>query len=409
VSTRKLSDKLIALCVIIFLADIVLGLLVSTFSVYARNSGATVSAIGLINTVAGLLQLGIAIPLGTLSDRIGRFRLILGGLVAFSLAMLVLGVSATPQALWLGKLLFGLGSVAVFQSGHALVGDLTKPEERPLAFGMLTTSMALGYGLGPLLGGLLTDHLGHLWAYLLAVVVGLAAAWLAGRTFGSVPGKLKPTPRNPSSGFAGLRLILGAPDLLLVTFANMMMGLTFAAALGTFLPLYARELALSQTTIGTMFAIRSGVSALGRMPNGLLVQRVGNLPVMLVALAIDAVAMVGIGWSQSSHAIMVMLAMDGLAYGGFVVAGQTYISNRTTASNRGATGAVYGMASGIGGTVGPFLLSVVADHWGLRFVFAAVGGTLALGAMAFGAGFVVLRAGRMASSTSQAEVQLAQE
>lgn len=116
------------------------------------------------------------------------------------------------------------------------------------------------------------------------MVVGLAAAWLAGRTFGTVPGKLEPTPRKPSSGFAGLRLILGAPDLLLVTFANMMMGLTFAAALGTFLPLYARELALSQTSIGTMFAIRSGVSALGRMPNGLLVQRVGNLPVMLVAL-----------------------------------------------------------------------------------------------------------------------------
>lgn len=158
-SPRKLSDKLIALCVIIFLADIVSGLLVSTFSVYARNSGATVAAIGLINTVTGLLQLGIAIPLGTLSDRIGRFRLILGGLVAFSLAMLVLGLSATPQALWFGKLLFGIGGVAVFQSGHALVGDLTKPEERPLAFGMLTTSMALGYGLGPLVGGLLTDHL----------------------------------------------------------------------------------------------------------------------------------------------------------------------------------------------------------------------------------------------------------
>jgi len=126
-------------------------------------------------------------------------------------------------------------------------------------------------------------------------------------------------------------------------------------------------------------------------------------------LAIDAVAMFGIGCTQSSHAIMVMLAMDGLAYGGFVVAGQTYISNRTTASNRGATGAVYGMASGIGGTVGPFLLSVVADRWGLRFVFAAVGATLALGAMAFAAGFVVLRTGRMASSTSQAEVQLAQD
>jgi len=48
-----------------------------------------------------------------------------------------------------------------------------------------------------------------------------------------------------------------------------------------------------------MFAIRSGVSALGRMPNSLLAKRIGNLPVMLVALALDAVAMFGICWTKN--------------------------------------------------------------------------------------------------------------
>jgi MFS family permease len=406
VSLRKLDRKLIALCAIIFLADIVLGLLVSTFSVYARVSGTTLATIGLINTVAGLINLGAAIPFGTLSDRVGRFRLLSGGLLAFAMAMLVLGLSASAPALWFGKLLFGLGSVAVFQTGHALVGDLTRPDQRHFAFGLLSTCMALGYGLGPFLGGILTDHLGHVFAYLLAVLVALAAGYLAARTFPAVPNSAKQKVRAASALFDGVRLICGTPDLLLVTFANMMMGLTFSAALGTFLPLYGRELALSQTTIGTMFAIRSGVSALGRMPNSLLAKRIGNLPVMLVALALDAVAMFGICWTKNPGTIIALLAIDGLAYGGFVVSGQTYLSNRTTTANRGSTGGVYAMASGIAGTAGPSLLAMVAERWGLRFVFGATGAALGLGAMTFASGIAVLRARRISASNTQVEIPL---
>jgi MFS family permease len=406
VPSRKLDAKLIALCAIIFLADIVLGILVSTFSVYARISGTTVATIGLINTVAGLIQLGAAIPFGTLSDRVGRFRLLAGGLMAFAAAMLVLALSASAQALWFGKLFFGLGSVAVFQTGHALVGDLTRPDQRHFAFGLLSTCMALGYGLGPFLGGILTDHLGHAFAYLLAVLVALAAGYLAARTFPAATDPASQRARRPSTLFEGVRLICGMPDLLLVTFANMMMGLTFSATLGTFLPLYCRELTLSQTTIGTMFAIRSGVSALGRMPNSLLAQKIGSLPVMLVALSLDAVAMFGICSTRNPGAIIVLLAMDGLAYGGFVVAGQTYVSNRTTMGNRGATGGAYAMASGIAGTAGPFILGMVAERWGLRFVFGTTGAVLGLGAMVFAIGIATLRGRRLSASKTQAEIAL---
>jgi YNFM family putative membrane transporter len=212
--------------------------------------------------------------------------------------------------------------------------------------------------------------------------------------------------RRPSALFEGVRLIRGTPDLLLVTFANMMMGLTFSSALGTFLPLYCRELALSQTTIGTMFAIRSGVSALGRMPNSLLAQKIGSLPVMLVALALDAVAMFGICSTGNPGSIVILLAMDGLAYGGFVVAGQTYVSNRTTTANRGATGGAYAMAAGIAGTAGPFILGMVAERWGLRFVFGATGAALGLGATVFAIGIVALRGKRLPAYEMPAEIAL---
>jgi len=406
---RDLDEKVVALCAIIFLADIVLGILVSTFSVYARISGMSVAAIGLVNTVSGLTQLGVSVPFGILSDRIGRGRLLVAGLAALVAAMSILALSARVEALWIGRVLFGLGTVGVFQVGHALLGDLTTPEQRPFAFGMLSTCMALGYGVGPFLGGILTDRLGHIFAYLLAVVVGLGASYLSAKTFRVRSSATKHATRAPTSLFAGLRLIFGTPDLLLVTFANMMMGLTFSAALGIFLPLYGRELSLSQTTIGTMFAIRSGVSALGRMPNSLLAQRIGNLPVMLVALILDACAMFGICCTRSPGAIIALLAIDGLAYGGFVVAGQTHLSNHTTTANRGSTGGVYAMAAGISGTAGPLVLGVVAERWGIRSVFAATAAALGIGFIAFAGGLAVLRAAKNSSSGRQAEISLVQD
>ncbi|HET8627085.1 MAG TPA: hypothetical protein VFL91_06685, partial [Thermomicrobiales bacterium] len=62
------------------------------------------------------------------------------------------------------------------------------------------------------------------------------------------------------------------PDLLLVSFGNLLVGLTFAGAVTTFFPLYGRAVGLSEATIGALFAARAaglvcsaaGVIALGR-------------------------------------------------------------------------------------------------------------------------------------------------
>lgn len=399
---RELDGKVIGLCAVTFVADIVLGVQVSTFSVYAQTAGTAVVAIGVMNTVSGFIQLGASLPFGALSDRTGRSGLYTGGVAIFSLAMLIMACSRSSEALWIGKILFGLGSIAVFQIGNAIVGDLTTPEQRPYAFGLLTTGMGLGYGLGPFLGGMLIDQFSHAVAYLFATAVGLGGTALSLKTFGGRQG-LRGTPPGASSLLSGFRVIFGNPDLLLVTFASMMIGLTFAGTLSIFLPLYGKELALSQTTIGMMFAVRSGVSAAGRIPNSLLAQRIGSLPVMVWALVVDAVAMFAICGARNPAVIMAVLAIDGLAYGGFVVAGQTYVTNHTTAENRGSTGGVYAMASGFGGTVAPIFLSVVAETWGVSAVFATTGIVLSLGLLIFVGGNAWLRV-RRGTSLSSSEV-----
>ncbi len=391
---RDLGGQVFALCLVIFLTDLSYGFFVASFPVYARINGMSLVTLGLVSTFAGIIQLGASIPLGLLSDRIGRPGLICAGIVAIILNMLILATFTSTPLMVVGLILNSLSCIAVFQLGHAHLGDITTVVQRPLAFGLNTTSMALGFGLGPYFGGVITDKFGYSLAYYCGAAIGFIGLLLAFVTLRKqVTSERK---RSVSGLLAGVRLMLDLADLRLVVFGNMLMGLTFAATLATFLPLYGRELLLSQGAIGSMFAVRALVSAAGRVASSLLSRRVGNLSMMLVSILVITVATFGVGSTTSPGFITACLAVEGLAYGGFMVSGLTYMTNHTSAENRGAAGGVYAMAMGAGATIAPWILGLVADHWGIRSVFMVTGMTLTVGLVIFAKGVIRLRAANRA-------------
>lgn len=129
---RGLGGQVIALFFVIFLADVVFGFFVSSFSIYARLAGVTLLVLGAVSTISGIIQLGAALPIGLLSDRMGRPGLIMSGIAAMVLSMLTMSCSTGTPLLVLCLVLNGLGGIAVFQIGHAHLGDITTPEQRPL-------------------------------------------------------------------------------------------------------------------------------------------------------------------------------------------------------------------------------------------------------------------------------------
>lgn len=389
---RRFGGEVLALCAVIFLADMLAGIVLSSFSVYARSSGVSLATLGALNTGAGLVGLAAALPLGMLSDRVGRTRLILAGLLAFTLAMVCLAAAQGVALLATARVLFALASIAVFQIGTAHLGDLTTPEQRPVAFGLLTTAMGLGFAVGPLAGGQLADRYGFATAYLVGAAVGVGGLLLAARTLRSRLPNAGLRPTQPSTAARGaVRQILGQPQLLLVTFGNMLVSLTFAGAVTTFFPLYARELLLTQAAVGTMFAVRAVVSTVGRFPNSALARRFGGQAVMLGAVFSNVVAMFGMAATSSPALLTALLALEGLAFGAYLVAGQTYIADHTAVENRGTAIGVYATAAGVGGALAPLILGLVADRWGLRTVFVVTGWTLLAGFAICLAGTAALR------------------
>ncbi|HET8629194.1 MAG TPA: MFS transporter [Thermomicrobiales bacterium] len=387
-----------ALCLTILLADVVAGIVAPTFSLYASGLGVSLALLGALTTAGGLAQLVAALPLGILSDRVGRPGLIVAGLLAFAAALLSFSVAAGAALLFVGRALMGLATVATFQLGAAHLGDITARGRRAVAFGLYATAMGLGFTIGPVLGSQLAARAGPRQAYLVGAALASAAAAVAARTLrGGPPGGRRagrgPTPRRVGR-------TLARPDLLLVSFGNLLVGLTFAGAVTTFFPLYGRAVGLSEATIGALFAVRALVSALGRLPNGLISRALGNQAVMLGALGLDAAAMLGVAHSRTPAALALLLVAEGLAYGAYLVAGQTYVAEHTDAPNRGAAVGLYALAASVGGTAGPVALGLLAARRGLPAVFTATGWALLAGLACSAVGAVALA--RSASALREA-------
>jgi MFS family permease len=126
-------------------------------------------------TVARLI---VQIPIGRLSDRIGRKRLIIGGMIALAPLTVLFGFVTSTQQLVGLRLLQGVATAGVAAPAFALAGDLARKggEGREMSF--VTMGFGLGLGVGPLLAGALAGYVGFRVPFYVVGGLSLVAAGL---------------------------------------------------------------------------------------------------------------------------------------------------------------------------------------------------------------------------------------
>jgi predicted MFS family arabinose efflux permease len=160
------------------------GLAWGLFPLFFANHGLSVGEIGILAAlypaVWGLGQL----VTGALSDRVGRKRLIVGGMWTQAVA---LGLIATVTTFWpwaLGAVLLGAGTAMVYPTLLAAIGDVAHPMWRASSVGVYRLWRDGGFAVGALLAGVLADALGLTSAiWTVAALTGVSGAVVAVRMY----------------------------------------------------------------------------------------------------------------------------------------------------------------------------------------------------------------------------------
>lgn len=121
------------------------------------------------------------IVFGRLTDLLGRRRSFVGGVVVFTVASVLCGLAPGVDLLVAARVLQALGAAALVPASLALVIAAFPPDRRAHAIGLWGASAAVAAGLGPPIGGALTEYGGWRWAFLVNLPFGVVAVWLARR------------------------------------------------------------------------------------------------------------------------------------------------------------------------------------------------------------------------------------
>ena len=167
----KNFGSLAPLYLAVFVAVLGFSLVAPFFPDYAMDLGANYTMLGLIVSIYGAVQLVTQIPVGRLSDRMGRRKILLLGLVTFTFLPPLYIYAGDAYSLLLIRALGGLGAALVWPTAMALIIDQARPQSRGAAMGCYNAAFFSALALGPLIGGMLYDLMGleapfYFWALL---------------------------------------------------------------------------------------------------------------------------------------------------------------------------------------------------------------------------------------------------
>lgn len=359
----------------IFLFWISLYLYVPTLSVYIQERTGQLAAVGTILSMFGLWQAIIRLPLGIISDWVGRRKpFIIGGLAFSALGALLLGTSDRFTGFLVGRAVTGIAAGAWVPLVVAF-SSLFPPREAVRA----TSLLLVLNSTGRMLATGATGWLNNLGGYGLAFGVAAGAAFLSLLFLLPVPERhtlSKPPHFNSIIRLAGRREVL-LPSLL-----SAAAQFSSWTSVFTFTPILARRLGASDGVLSAMMSLNIAMVVTGGLLVTILVKRSGPKQLLYLAFILIGIAIAAAGLAHNLMMIFISQIANGLAAG---LSHSTLMGlsiERVKEEERSTAMGLHQSIFALGVFTGPWLSGLLADAVGLRPMFAVVAAaTLLIGVL----------------------------
>jgi DHA1 family tetracycline resistance protein-like MFS transporter len=343
------ARPLVIIFLTIFVNLVGFGIIIPLLPYYAETFGASPFVIGLLFAVFSLCQLAAAPALGDLSDRYGRRPILIFSLVGTVVSFVMLAVAHSITMLFAARIVDGLSGGNI-STARAYVADITEPQDRARAYGLIGAAFGLGFILGPALSGALShiSYTAPIWAAAAVTLLATAMAWLW------LPETVHRVHAGAGNPFKYLPTLWQRAPIRRVLVIDFVYWCAFAVFQTTFALFVARRFGFTVAKTGYFFA---AFGVLGAIIQGglirMIVARFGDIATFRVGLALGAVGLVS---AAAAHSVTLFaVALVPLAFG-IGLGHPTMASLVSLVAASDEQGRVQGAASAVeslGRTVGP--------------------------------------------------------
>lgn len=360
----------------------------TVLNLYLYSRGYDTRIIGAINAAQSLATLLVSVPIGFVTDRVGRRAILVAGGITYPLALLAVSLAASTPMLLLTMFLFGAAATAYWVAGVPLLFASTVEEERVQAFSI---NSFLLYGIGPV-GAFASGLVVEAVALVFHVSASSAAALRYGMWFMVLTAALGASPllwlREPpaasrhessqvqsSSGIPWLFLRLLLPDLILAFGAG---------AIITFVQLYFHlRFRLDPGPVGLVVGSGGVAAGVAALITPTVARRWGHLRATVRSQAATVPLMIVLALSMqlwlAIPAYWLMLMLRGMADPVYT----TFVQEQVPDAYRARLTGFYSVTYAIGFSLGPAAAGQLQMIGGFTPAFT-------LGALCYGAGALLL-------------------
>ncbi len=336
-------------------------------AVFAQDMGAGGIWLGLAFSGFSISQIPLMLLIGRLSDRFGKRLFLWLGLLIFAIAAAGYFWSPSYKELVFFRIFSGVGSALVIPTAYAYVGELAPRGHEGRYMGVFNIAMIAGFGIGPVLGGMVYDRLGMDATFLSMGILSSLGFLVA---FFFLPGGKSSLPserhRDVSTPF---RIMLKDNTIRGIVTFQLVMGLSYGAVLAFLGIFMTSELGTNLTMVGIVMSVRAILNGTLAYPFGWLADRMSRVCLASVGLLVIGTCSLVVPWSGSFGLLLVVFVVLGIFESMASPSINAINVGRGRVFGMGSVMGVFNMAMSAGLLTGALVGGAIDDSYGNAWVF----------------------------------------
>ncbi len=347
------------------------------FNFYILAQGFDKEFLGIVNALPSVSALLFSIPLGMLSDRIGRRKAMLLGVLVNTIAMGLQVTFTDPSLIMAMVFMGGVGQNLYYISQSPFIMSASDNKTRTILFSLTFGLVTLSGAVGSLFAGYLPAFFGDILRVQADSATAYQAVLLCAVALGSVSMLFIYLIREPAGSHAAVQggrkpvsAVLRKPILLKLMLPQLLTGFGAAILIPYMNVFFSERFQFADQTLGTLFSLSALLTGIGTVigPKLALMLK-SKIGTVVLTQSVSLVFLVLMGFTGMPWLAAVSYLVRGTAMNMGHPLLNTFSMEQFDASEQGTANSVFNLAWTSGWAVGPYISGIVQQRYGFQPLF----------------------------------------